>query len=126
MPEGGVTLTLELAPSDTTKKVKLMIQDKTGIPPDQQRLVFGGCQLDDGRTLQESSVNEGANLELGLRMCGGGGGGGGLEVRHSPVVLYCSLQELAFRLFCAGRPDDQLSWHCRAVGIRVPRRTGYV
>lgn len=67
----GKTVSIECEPEDKLEDVKAKIEEKEGVPVDQQRLIFQGKQLDGQKTLQECNLDEGASLSMVLRLRGG-------------------------------------------------------
>ena len=95
----GTIIPLDVKRDDTVEKVMMLIEDKEGIPPDQQRLIFVGRgvrQLDQLKTLKDYNVTPGSTLHMVLRLHGGGNGLDFARINRKPSYTFSGQMRAVF------------------------------
>jgi len=116
----GKTVTLEVNPFELVESVKAMLQDKEGIPPDQQRIIFAGQAIEDGTTLAEHDITKESTLHLVLRLRGG------MMQETSGKLDYAALATLKINISFRDRDGKLLLSKAIGGGVSVAEATKMV
>ncbi|XP_074285920.1 ubiquitin-ribosomal protein eL40 fusion protein [Silene latifolia] len=93
---GSKTMSMEVESSLSVASLKAQLQHKQGIPKEEQRLIFGGKQLEDDRTLAAYNIHNESTVDLSLRLRGGGVG----KLNYAPNLLALARKYMQYKLIC--------------------------